>query len=231
MASVNEQFELQLALEAKEAQLKKSSEEESNPGVFKDVDGTPYEWDHQRQAWFPKIDDDFIAKYQESYGVNQPDVSTSEVKNKEDDLTSIPESDGKKRKLEEPSEPTWFEVDDDHNTQVYVSNLPLNITEEEFVAFMLKCGLILKDPDTGKLKIKLYKDSEGNVKGDGLCCYIKVESVDLALQILDGYNLDGKEVSVERAKFTMKGNQYDPSKKPRKKKGKDKEKMKKRIEK
>lgn len=68
-------------------------------------------------------------------------------------------------------------------------------------------------------------------KGDGRCCYIKVESVDLALNILDGYQYRDHVIKVERAKFSLKG-QYDPSLKPKKKKNKkDKEKQKKRMEK
>lgn len=41
---------------------------------------------------------------------------------------------------------------------------------------MSKCGVIQRDPRTNKLKIKLYKDAEGNLKGDATCCYIKVQS-------------------------------------------------------
>ena len=38
----------------------------------------------------------------------------------------------------------WFEVDEKHNSKVYVTNLPTDITEQEFVDFMQKCGLVLK---------------------------------------------------------------------------------------
>lgn len=41
---------------------------------------------------------------------------------------------------------------------------------------MSKCGIIMRDPQTEEPKIKLYKDKEGNLKGDGLCCYLKVSS-------------------------------------------------------
>lgn len=54
----------------------------------------------------------------------------------------------------------------------------------------------------------------------------QIESVDLALKFLDGYDLRGHKLHVERAKFQMKGN-YDPSLKPKKQKKKDKEKLKK----
>lgn len=69
-------------------------------------------------------------------------------------------------------------------------------------------------------------------KGDGRCCYIKLESVNLALDILDGYQFRDHTIKVERAKFSLKGD-FDPTKKPKKKKAnkRDKEKQKKRMEK
>ncbi|KAJ9591767.1 hypothetical protein L9F63_001703, partial [Diploptera punctata] len=57
-----------------------------------------------------------------------------------------------------------------------------------------------------------------------------IESVDLALKLLDGYDLRGHKLHVERAKFQMKGN-YDPKLKPKKLKKKEKEKLKKKQEK
>lgn len=51
--------------------------------------------------------------------------------------------------------------------------------------------------------------------------------MDLALNLIDGCDYRGHKLHVERARFTMKGNTYDPSLKPKKKKKKDLEKMKK----
>jgi HIV Tat-specific factor 1 len=39
---------------------------------------------------------------------------------------------------------------------------------------MSKCGIIAKDIDTGKLKIKIYCDADGNFKGEARCGYVKV---------------------------------------------------------
>lgn len=124
--------------------------------------------------------------------------------------------------------PQWFDLEDSKNTHVYVSNLPLDIDEPEFVDFMGKCGLVMKDPN-GAWKVKLYRDAVGNLKGDGTCTYIKVDSVNLALQILDQSYFKDKIVSVERAKFQLKGT-YDPTKKPKQKKKKDKDKLKRQQE-
>uniref|UniRef100_A0A5K3FV72 RRM domain-containing protein n=1 Tax=Mesocestoides corti TaxID=53468 RepID=A0A5K3FV72_MESCO len=109
----------------------------------------------------------------------------------------------KKRKKKGP--PEWYEITDDKNTHVYVSGLPPTITEAEFTELMSKCGIIMNDPLTDRMRIKLYRDEKGKPKGDGRCCYIKIESVDLALQILDGLHYEpGYVLHVERAKFQPK---------------------------
>ncbi len=51
------------------------------------------------------------------------------------------------------------------------------------------------------------------------------ESVDLALQILDGYNLRGSVLSVEKAEFKMKGD-FDATKKKKRLTNKEKKRMK-----
>ena len=79
-----------------------------------------------------------------------------------------------KRKSQEP--PTWFEIDEKHNTAIYVQGLPLDITMDELTELFSKCGLIARD-EKGKDKIKLYRDRFGELKGDALCTYIKVRIV------------------------------------------------------
>ncbi|KAL0266360.1 UNVERIFIED_CONTAM: hypothetical protein PYX00_008928 [Menopon gallinae] len=185
------------------------------------TDGTVYFWDRERNGWFPKVDDDFLARYQMNYGFIENQTG---IKESEKSETEVPA--GVKRKAA-PEEPSWFDIDDEHNTKVYVSNLPLDITEQEFVDFMQKCGLVMKDVSTNKWKIKLYKEKDTDqLKGDALCTYIKRESVELALNVLDGADLRGHKVEVQRAKFQMKG-EYNPSLKPKKKKRKEKEREKK----
>lgn len=58
-----------------------------------------------------------------------------------------------------------------------------------------------------------------------LCFCVQVESVELALKILDGYEVRGNKIHVERAKFTMKGS-FDPSKKRKKLTNKEKKRLK-----
>ncbi|XP_068202166.1 17S U2 SnRNP complex component HTATSF1 [Palaemon carinicauda] len=202
-------------------------------------DNMVYEWDTTRRAWFPKLDEDFMATYQLSYGFN-PDGTKNENPLKFDDglqeaeaaeAERIEKEEKKKAKVaQSKNKPTWFEMDETTNTKVYVSNLPDSTTEEEFLELMSKCGMILKDLSTNKYKIKMYRDNEGNFKGDALCSYIKRESVELALQILDGYLVGNKKISVELAKFQLKG-EYNPKLKPPKKKKKELEKLQRKQEK
>lgn len=224
----NEEFERQLQLEAQEAE-RVAEESKNKPKTYTDKSGMVYEWNQEKQAFFPLIDDDFIARYQSQYGSSEATEETNKSSTKSTVDEEVTDEPATKKQKKEESKPSWFEVDDEHNTNVYVSGLPLDITEEEFIELMQKCGMVLKDLESNKHKIKMYRDSEGNLKGDALCSYIKPESVVLALQILDEYEFKGNKIKVERAKFTMKG-EYDPSKKPKRKK-QDKQKMKKKIEK
>ncbi|CRK96098.1 CLUMA_CG009534, isoform A, partial [Clunio marinus] len=157
--------------------------------TYTDKDGAVFFFDNEKKAWFPKVDDDFLAMYQLNYGfidntskeddkVVKSNVETSEVSTSEaastTNLDEQPQTsnEAKKRKAP-PAPPKWFELPPEQNTKVYVSNLPLDITEEEFSELMGKCGMVMKDLKTGKLKMKLYRDSNGQLKGDGLCHYIK----------------------------------------------------------
>ncbi|XP_053613346.1 17S U2 SnRNP complex component HTATSF1 [Plodia interpunctella] len=199
---------------------------EDDTHIYTEADGSKCFWDNDKKAWIPKVDDDFLAYYQMSYGFVDNTQKSSDTekqessKNRDEKKSETP---GVKRK----NEPQWFQPSEETNTKVYVSNLPLDLTEEEFVNFMQKCGLVERDPSSQKMKVKLYMDKEQNCfKGDALCTYIKIESVDLALKLLDGSDLKGNKVKVERAHFQLKG-EYNPALKPKKKKKKELEKIKK----
>uniref|UniRef100_G1PD81 17S U2 SnRNP complex component HTATSF1 n=1 Tax=Myotis lucifugus TaxID=59463 RepID=G1PD81_MYOLU len=187
-------------------------------------DDTPYEWDLDKKAWFPKITEDFIATYQANYGFSNDGASSSTANVQ--DVNARPAEEPPQRKNPEPTDPKkrgekrkaesgWFHVEEDRNTNVYVSGLPPDITLDEFIQLMSKFGIIMRDPQTEEFKVKLYKDNQGNLKGDGLCCYLKRESVDLALKLLDEDEIRGYRLHVEVAKFQLKG-EYDASKKKKK---------------
>lgn len=150
-----------------------------------DEDGAVFFWDTEKNAWFPKIDDDFMAVYQMNYGFIDNKTIEPDIVDEDDDevqkemrkeyLKKLEEEEqkaaGVKRKADPPK---WFEIDPENNTKVYVSNLPKDATDNEFTELMAKCGLIVRDPQTSKMKIKLYKGADGIPKGDGLCDYIRV---------------------------------------------------------
>ena len=209
-------------------------EKDPQTGVttYKDPkDGMVYEYDTAKKAWFPKIDSDFMAVYQLNYGFTADGTPepTKPAEEPEKEVEAEQEPKIKKKVKEKPKEAEWFEEEQSKSTKVYVSNLPSVVTEESFVEFMSKCGMVEFDARTKKPKVKLYKDSDGNVKGDGLCSYIKHESVELALTILDGSDFEGNTIKVERAKFELKG-EYDPKLKPKKLSKKQLEKAKKQKE-
>jgi HIV Tat-specific factor 1 len=62
---------------------------------------------------------------------------------------------------------------------------------------------------TNKPKIKVYRDENGVPKGDALCTYVKVESVDLALTIIDGSTEHSKviKIKIERVSIPSKHNE------------------------
>uniref|UniRef100_A0A0K0CZ94 RRM domain-containing protein n=1 Tax=Angiostrongylus cantonensis TaxID=6313 RepID=A0A0K0CZ94_ANGCA len=178
---------------------------------LKDLD-----WNATKQEWQREDEsiEDFIATYQANYGI-QYDYSEFYLALKSEKSKSNSTEKKVEKKAGGAAEVQgWVDMQEKVHA-VYVSNLPTDITYEEFKEFMSKCGVIQPDARTNKPKLKLYVDEEGQLKGDGRCCYIKKESVDLALSILDGYNLRGKEVRVEKARFELKG-EFDPSKKRKK---------------
>ncbi|KAK0524528.1 hypothetical protein OC834_005499 [Tilletia horrida] len=72
-------------------------------------------------------------------------------------------------------------------SSVYVSNLPLDATQEELASVFSRYGVLLED-DSGSAanRIKLYRDSATDMfTGDALITYFKPESVELAVNVLD----------------------------------------------
>ncbi|CAD8087544.1 unnamed protein product [Paramecium sonneborni] len=92
------------------------------------------------------------------------------------------------------------------NTNVYVEGLPQDITLEEMKTFFSKAGIIRINPETLQPTIKIYRDQNGNCKGDGLISYKMVESVQTAKEMLDGLHIRPDViVKVTEAVFEQKG--------------------------
>uniref|UniRef100_A0A8U7ND57 17S U2 SnRNP complex component HTATSF1 n=1 Tax=Corvus moneduloides TaxID=1196302 RepID=A0A8U7ND57_CORMO len=175
----NEEFyrQLQLQQQYEAKPTEGEGEGESDPFTYK-------------KAWFPKITEDFLATYHANYGF--PSVESKQpVSSKTSGTQPSANETGRKQRIQ--------------NKNQKKGSLPPDITKDEFVQVMSKCGIIMRDPQTEEHKIKLYKDKEGNLKGDGLCCYLKRESVQLALRLLDEAEIRGYKLHVEVAKFQLKG--------------------------
>lgn len=110
------------------------------------------------------------------------------------------------------------------NTAVYVTNLPMDATEEELKEVFSKYGVISEEIDTGKPRIKLYRNEDGSLKGDALIIYFRPESVVLAMEMLDDtplrFGAGGDTIKVQAADFSYKAVQETPLKTSKKEKRK-----------
>ncbi len=165
---------------------------------------------------------DFLFEFSYKWNQDKNEWQAQQNTNKNEQNLEIEKQSADKKNAKKAEETGWFEVNEDRNTNVYVKGLPLDMTDDDFEQLMSKYGIITKDIENGKLKLRLYRDDQGELKGDGRCCYLMPESVKLCLQLLDGSDYKGHKIHAERAKFEMKGD-YDP-KKVVKKKNKNKEK-------
>jgi HIV Tat-specific factor 1 len=110
----------------------------------------------------------------------------------------------KNKKQKERKKKKWYKAR--LNTSVYIDGLPKDIKREEIKEMFSRCGVIRLDPVTSEDRIKIYKDEEGKNKGDGLVTFVNLESVDLALDIMDGREIrKGFPVKVKVAEFKQKG--------------------------
>lgn len=104
------------------------------------------------------------------------------------------------------------------NRAIYVTGLPLDVTVDEVAeVFSRKCGVIAEEIDSGRPRIKVYTDSEGNFKGDALIVFFKPPSVDMAIMLLDDTHfrysesgLGSGKMRVQAADASYKKTQQQP---------------------
>lgn len=53
-------------------------------------------------------------------------------------------------------------------------------------------------------QVRLYTDESGKFKGEARVCYLKEESVELAIELLDNSTVEKNLIKVERAVFQKK---------------------------
>ncbi|XP_076820008.1 17S U2 SnRNP complex component HTATSF1-like [Clavelina lepadiformis] len=220
-----------------------SAEKNNNAQIYIHPEtGEKYHWNLQKQVWTAEDGTILYPAAQSGNSQSYENDKTGKVYswNQEQNKWIEADNDGKqkaqvkkgkvKATKRAASKAEWFDAEKEKNTNVYVSGLPLDISQAEFHDIMSKCGIITPNPKTGEPKVKLYTDNKGNLKGDGLCCYLKKESLPLAIQILDGTKIRGYTLSVQEAHFELKGD-YDASKKPKMLSKKEKKKINKEREK
>ncbi len=152
--------------------------------IFEDGD-EEFEYDDDLQRWVP-----------EKRKIENDERELKEELKKE-----------KKRKIEELKEQERNKPKSPPQTGVYITNLPSDTTLEEIEDAFGKLGTIGENLITGEKKIKLYRNEENQFKGDALVVYLKPESVDLAIEMLDGIQwrpLSKETIHVEKADFSHK---------------------------
>lgn len=87
--------------------------------------------------------------------------------------------------------------------------------DEVAEVFGRKCGVIAEEIDSGRPRIKLYSDAEGNFKGDALVVFFKPQSVEMAIMLLDDTHfrysdtgLGSGKMRVQAAESSYKKTQY-----------------------
>ena len=123
---------------------------------------------------------------------------------------------GKRKRKRVNKKAKWKKPKD--NTYVYVQGLPQDTSVEEVAKFFGKFGVLRPDEADGKPKIKLYTDTEGNLKGDARVGFLKNASVPLVLELADGmfFREDSQSfaLKVSAAEFQQKGDKFVAREKP-----------------
>ncbi|PKY09033.1 putative nuclear mRNA splicing factor-associated protein [Aspergillus campestris IBT 28561] len=178
--------------------------------ILETDDGREFEYDTVLKRWIPTVDDDLLRKQQEAYKVHGVDedeqITPAQLRNKRKQQAGSDEGPEQKQKKQRV------------NTAVYVTSIPLDTELEELRDVFSKCGVIAEEIDSGRPRIKMYVDDQGNFKGEALVVYFRPESVNLAIQMLDDTNfrlgVPGPQgpMKVQVADFSFKSQQDAPPK-------------------
>ncbi|KAL2262050.1 hypothetical protein VTK26DRAFT_2644 [Humicola hyalothermophila] len=158
-------------------------------------DGTEYEFDEGLKRWLPIIDEALIEQQQQGYAMAHTDADNEGPqhgkKRKMDRSNDREDSSYNNNKVNRNSKNARRQANrappqPKQNTAIYVTGIPLDATVEEVAElFSRKCGVIAEEIDSGRPRIKMYTDADGNFKGDALIVFFKPQSVDMAIMLLD----------------------------------------------
>ncbi|KAL1961955.1 hypothetical protein VTN77DRAFT_736 [Rasamsonia byssochlamydoides] len=184
-----------------------------NKFILETEDGQEFEFDTALKRWIPTIDESLLEQQQEAYKV--PGVDENETVTKQQLRKKRKQQQANGDEVEENAQkPKKPRV----NTAVFVTSIPLDATFEEIRDVFCKCGVIAEEIDSGRPRIKMYTDEQGNFKGEALVVYFRPESVNLAIQMLDetdfrlGVAGPQGPMRVQAADFSFKSQQEAPAK-------------------
>jgi RNA recognition motif-containing protein len=199
----------------------------SSTGVKKSFtadNGVHYQWDDAENDWVEcenyESDDDEEEEENKTKNYKKKTEKPTKSKRKNDDEEEDEEDDEdddnkateknsdvkqtRKRKKRQKK------VNAGPNCWVYVSGLPRDITEEELKNHFSKLGLIAISAMDQRPKIKVYREKNGDCKGDCSICYNAEESKKMAINVLDGgYIRPEFKILVKEAEFQAREDGVD----------------------
>lgn len=199
-----------------------------NKYILVQGNGIGFEFDNAISRWIPVVDDALLEEQQLAYKVEGVDENApvEVVRKRKKEYVNGQDENGRAAKVIKAPLPPKA------NTAVYVTGLPHDVTVEELhTVFSRKCGVIAEEIDSGKPRIKLYTDENGDFKGDALIVFFKPPSVDMAIMLLDdteirfGDPLCGK-MRVQAAESSYKKVKYDTNNSHEKKSSNNRDKQK-----
>ena len=185
-----------------EKRIKKQKKETFNETsslnlLSNEENGQSYVYDAETCRWMTPVE-----KIQDELNILQENKESATNNKKQHHYDPIKKE--KKRKKSEK----W--VTPKVNHWIYLTGLPSGVTSSEIATFCAKCGLIEENPKSGDPRIKLYRDEEGEAKGDASVCFAHEASVGLAIQLLDTslFLNTSNVVNVSIAEFKQKGTTF-----------------------
>lgn len=163
-------------------------------------DGTKYRLNIDTNEWEEVESDDESEDEMEK--VNQEGNDEPSQQNCAASSTEYGTLERRKRKKKNRGGEGW---DRASNKWVYITGLPSDATAEELEAHFKQVGILAIDPETQRPRIKMYRDPSGAPKGDASVAFVRPESVELAVEILnEGMLRPGWPLNITKAVFHQK---------------------------
>ncbi|KAJ5816023.1 Nuclear mRNA splicing factor-associated protein [Penicillium robsamsonii] len=171
-----------------------------NSFLLETSDGREFLFNNILKRWVETIDEALIRK-QQGYGSDDGETEIVHPRDRKKRKSSHDETD--EPKVKKPRV----------NTAVWVTKIPTDAELSEIQELFVKYGILAEELDTGKPRIKMYTDENGNFNGEALIVYFRPESVNLAIQCLDetdfrmGSHNPSGPMRVQAADFSYKREQ------------------------